>query len=70
VARVDLKADRQNRALLVQAAHAEARAPGDTAERLGVELALMARWLELERVVVVAKGNLAAALAGAARTMA
>jgi len=52
VARVDLKADRSAKALAVHAAHAE---PGidaaATAEALQRELATMALWLGLERVV-------------------
>ena len=50
VARVDLKADRQRSRLLVQKASLEAEAPPETAERLNRELALMANWLQLERV--------------------
>lgn len=69
-ARVDLKADRTARALRVQAAHVE---PGERkpqiAARLAGELAAMARWLELDRVEVVASGELAPQLARAvART--
>lgn len=41
-ARVDLKAERGRRALLVQAAHAEEGAPANTAERLRAELGRMA----------------------------
>jgi uncharacterized protein YcaQ len=67
VARVDLKADRNAGELLVQAAHGEPDAPPETAEALVEELALMARWLGLERVRVVARGDLAPALR-AART--
>ena len=66
VARVDLKADRQAGALLVQAAHAEPDAPPATAEALVAELAELARWLGLERVRVVQRGELAPALAAAA----
>jgi uncharacterized protein YcaQ len=63
VARVDLKADRQAGALRVQAAHAEPDAPPETAAALHEELAAMAAWLELDRVVVVPRGDLAPALA-------
>jgi len=62
-ARVDLKADRQARRLLVQAAHLE---PG--AERaavvpcLAAELVQLAAWLDLSEVAVAKKGSLAAAL--------
>jgi uncharacterized protein YcaQ len=50
VARVDLKADRQNSRLLVQRASFEPDAPGEASEGLRVELELMARWLDLESV--------------------
>lgn len=63
VARVDLKADRKNRALVVQSAFAE---PGvlknKVARELGEELRAMAAWLELDRVEVRKKGDLASAL--------
>ena len=53
VGRVDLKADRANRALLVQSAWAE---PGvderHVAAELMEELRLMASWLELDRIEV------------------
>jgi uncharacterized protein YcaQ len=65
VARVDLKADRKGRRLLVQAAHLE---PGQAAQRvvpsLGTELRAMATWLGLDEVVVVDRGDLARSLAG------
>ncbi|WP_375428111.1 winged helix-turn-helix domain-containing protein [uncultured Sphingomonas sp.] len=50
VARVDVKADRQASRLLVHAIHLEPDAPPETASELTKELALMARWLELDRV--------------------
>src|SRR4051794_13004157 len=67
VARVDLKADRQAGALLVQAAHAEPGATPETAEALRGELDRLAEWLGLGDVVVVPRGDLAAALTPGAR---
>ena len=65
-ARVDLKADRAEGALRVQAAHAEPELPAaKVAAALAGELAGLARWLGLERVVVARKGDLATALARA-----
>ena len=59
--RVDLKADRKARALVVQGAFAE---PGRNARKVAAalsrELKVMARWLELEQVVVVPNGDVAA----------
>ncbi len=66
VARVDLKADRQQDALLVRSAHAEADAPPETAAELAAELAEAARWLDLGGVVVEPRGDLAAGLRAAA----
>ena len=64
VARVDLKADRKESALLVQASWAELGIDElEVAAELAEELALMASWLELDRVVVKSKGDLAATLA-------
>jgi uncharacterized protein YcaQ len=68
VARVDLKSDRAAGALLVQAAHAEPRAPAATAEALARELRSMAAWLGLERVEVKGRGDLAPALRRAMTT--
>ncbi|HEX3900517.1 MAG TPA: winged helix-turn-helix domain-containing protein [Mycobacteriales bacterium] len=65
VARVDLKADRAAKALLVQAAWTEPDAPSHTADALGSELRLMADWLGLDDVVVADRGDLAGALATA-----
>lgn len=63
-ARVDLKAARDESALLVQAAHLE---PGSEAKRtaasLAAELRDVADWLGLERIVVTKKGSLAPLLA-------
>lgn len=68
VARVDLKAGRANRSLVVRAAHIEPEAEaGEVADALAVELAAMARWLELDIVVVERRGSLAAALGRAMR---
>lgn len=63
-ARVDLKADRHERQLLVQAAHAEQAAGPGTPEALARALWRMAGWLGLEAVVVAPRGDLAGRLAG------
>jgi uncharacterized protein YcaQ len=65
VGRVDLKADRAARVLLVPGAFAEAGAPGETADELAAELRRLARWLDLDDVVVGRHGDLAARLAAA-----
>ena len=63
VGRVDLKADRANGALLVQAAWGEPGVPErEVAAALLEELRLMAAWLGLERVEVHRRGNLGAVL--------
>ena len=63
VARVDLKADRKGRRLLVQAAHLE---PGHEASRvvppLTAELHAMMEWLGLDETVVADRGDLARSL--------
>jgi uncharacterized protein YcaQ len=64
VARVDLKSDRQQGVLLVQGAFAEDGVDRDrVASELAAELRLVAGWLELDDVVVVRNGDLAAELA-------
>jgi hypothetical protein len=64
VARVDLKSDRKARVLLVQSAFSE---PGvdveHTAAELSRELRDVARWLDLDGVQVVPRGDLAGPLA-------
>ena len=66
VARVDLKSDRQQRVLLVQGAFAEDGVDRDlVAAELAAELRLVSGWLELNDVVVVRNGDLAAELAAA-----
>ncbi len=66
VGRVDLKADRKTGRLLAQGVFAEEGADHATvAGRLADELRLMAGWLELGRVVVGRRGNLAQALRSA-----
>ena len=52
VARLDLKADRQGGRLLVHAVHFEPHAPANTIDAIREELADMAGWLGLERVVM------------------
>lgn len=67
-ARVDLKADRAGDALLVQAAHLEPGADkAAVADALAQELDAMRGWLGLARLSVARRGDLAAALAKAAR---
>jgi len=69
VARVDLKADRPNRRLLVAGAWLEPKArPAAVAPALAAELRTFARWLGLgEPVAVARRGNLARPLAAALR---
>jgi uncharacterized protein len=61
-ARVDLKADRKNSILLVQACHGEPETNTDTPSRLANELNRMAHWLGLAEIKVEQKGSLSAAL--------
>lgn len=64
VARVDLKADRKNSALLVLASHAEDDIDQDKAiDGLSNELRDLATWLGLERIKVSRRGAFARALA-------
>jgi hypothetical protein len=59
IGRVDLKADRANRKLLVPGAFAEDGAAGEVmARQLADELRLMADWLGLGEIAVGRKGNL------------
>ncbi len=68
VARVDLKADRPRRRLLVLAAYLEPHAePGPVASALAAELECWARWLDLDVVDVADRGDLARPLAALAR---
>ncbi|MER7165742.1 crosslink repair DNA glycosylase YcaQ family protein [Micromonospora sp. NPDC000207] len=65
-ARVDLKADRRARVLLVPAAWIEPGAePGETAVALAAELHRLAGWLGLESVAPPVAGDLAGPLAAA-----
>ena len=74
VARVDLKADRLAAGgagvLRVRSAFAEPAAPPETAVELAAELRAMADWLGLADVVVERRGDLAAALDLAVRSVA
>ncbi len=64
VARVDLKADRKNKTLLVLASHAEPDIDeARTVGALAAELGCLANWLDLERVKVSLRGRFARALA-------
>jgi uncharacterized protein len=55
VARLDLKADRQAGRLLVHAAHLEPHAPADAMDEIAEELAALAGWLGLAKVVLPSK---------------
>jgi uncharacterized protein YcaQ len=67
VGRVDLKADRQAGRLLVQAAWAEEPGRNHVAGRLAPVLADAARWLGLDAIEVVGRGDLAPGLAAELR---
>jgi uncharacterized protein len=68
VARVDLKADRPARSLLVPAAYFEPHAKAShVATALATELAAFAAWLKLDSIRVAKKGNLANQLRAAVR---
>lgn len=69
VARVDLRADRKAGTLVVPVVHREPDAPPEreVAGELAEELRLMAAWLELDRITVTDRGDLAPALAKALR---
>ena len=68
VARVDLKADRQNRTLLVQSTRAEDGVDeAQVAVELADELGRMADWLDLDSVTVKPRGDFAPSLAAAVR---
>jgi uncharacterized protein YcaQ len=69
VARVDLKAERKEGKLHVSSALDEAGTDRlKVAEALASELALLARWIGLERIAVADRGALAAPLRSALRT--
>jgi uncharacterized protein YcaQ len=71
VGRVDLKADRAAGVLQVRAAWSEHPSPPpEVAQELALELAELARWLELDSVAVWPKGDLAPALAAVVGTAA
>ena len=64
VARVDLKADRKTSTLQVLGAWSEPNTP-DPTDPLADEMRLLGEWLELDRITVARKGDLAKPLAGA-----
>ena len=71
VARVDLKADRKNRQLLVLAAHEEAGIDTNrTVVKLAKELSKLSAWLDLESVRVARRGSFARSLATASKDIA
>lgn len=62
VGRVDLKADRPARRLVVKSAYAEPGAPAETAEHLRAELERLAGWLGLDDIAIEQRGDLTPAL--------
>jgi uncharacterized protein YcaQ len=68
VARVDLKADRKHRRLLVLSAHEEEYVDvRSVATNLAEELETLATWLELESIHVTRRGSLASVLSAAVK---
>ncbi|MBA3339148.1 MAG: winged helix-turn-helix domain-containing protein [Geodermatophilaceae bacterium] len=67
-ARVDLKADRKDRRLLVRGSFAEPDTDhAELGSALSVELCALARWLDLDDITVSGRGNLARGLSAACR---
>jgi len=62
VGRIDLKADRKNRTLIVKSAHWEPTRPADAADRLSEVVRRAAAWRGLENIVVDDWGDAAADL--------
>ena len=62
VGRIDLKADRKNRTLIVKSAHWEPKRPTDAADRLSDVVRRAAAWRLLENIVVDDWGDAAAEL--------
>ena len=62
VGRVDLKAERKTRRLLVHSAWAQENAPADTALELSQALRELADWLGLDDIEVAPVGDLGPAL--------
>jgi uncharacterized protein YcaQ len=70
VARVDVRADRAGRRLVVAAAYRERHAKSaDVVHPLASELRALAAWLGLDEIAVERRGDLARALASAARNV-
>jgi uncharacterized protein len=69
-ARLDLKADRKTRTLIVQSSHRETDTTAETPARLAQELWLLAQWLGLDQIKVMRRGRLAPALAACVKSAA